>query len=73
MSLRKARERAGLTQKEAARLFGLAPSAVSQWDSGQTMPRAKLIPRVAEVYGCTVAELFEPDETEGGEDNAETA
>lgn len=73
MGYRRARERAGLSQAAAARQLGVSAGCVAQWELGYTQPRAKLLPRVAEVYDCTLAELFEPDIEEGGEGDAETS
>lgn len=66
MGYKRARERAGLSQAAAARKLGVTAGCVGQWEIGYTQPRAALLPRVAELYGCTIAELLEPDIEEGG-------
>lgn len=71
MGYKKARERAGFSQAAAARKLGVSSGCVGQWEIGYTQPRAALLPRVAELYGCTVAELLAPDIEEGGEGDAE--
>lgn len=34
---------------------------VFQWEKGQTLPRASLLPTIAELYGCTVDELLKKE------------
>lgn len=53
-----ARINAGLSQTEAARRIGVDQSTVSYWESGKKMPRASKLARLADLYGCTVDELF---------------
>ena len=49
----------GLTQDDLAKLLGLSgKSAVAQWESGATQPRSSLLPRLAEILGVTVGDLF---------------
>lgn len=50
------------TQREVAKALGVKAAAVSNWESGKTMPRASLLPRIAELYGCTVDELLKEEE-----------
>lgn len=61
MSFREAREKSGLTQKDLARALELDQSTVSLWEIGKTRPRAKLLPRIAKLLGCTVDELLASD------------
>lgn len=61
MSFKSAREKSGLTQRDLAVAIGVDQSAVSLWEIGKTQPRAKLLPRLAEILGCTVDELLRPD------------
>lgn len=58
MSFKKTREKSGLTQQEAAANLGVDQSAVCQWETGKTKPRATLLPKIATLYGCTVDELL---------------
>lgn len=62
MSFKKAREKSGLTQQEAATKLGVDQSAVCQWETGKSKPRATLLPKIAKLYGCTVDELLAEDE-----------
>ena len=48
----------GLTQSEAAKRLGVAQCTVSIWERGAAYPRARLLPRVAALYRCTIDELI---------------
>lgn len=62
LSFKSAREKSGLTQRDLATELGIDQSTVSLWEVGKTQPRAKLLPRLARILGCTVDELLAPDE-----------
>ena len=52
------REAAGLTQKQASEKIGVGQSAVSMWETGDSSPRAEMLPIIAAVYNCQIGELF---------------
>lgn len=58
------RKKAGYTQGEVAKALNITDSAVNQWESGKTRPRAGLLIRLAELYNCTIDELLRADEAE---------
>lgn len=62
MNIKRYRERAGMTQNDLAQLLRLNQKAVSQWETGETMPSADKLPALARALGCTIDELF-ADET----------
>ena len=64
MSFSSARERSGLTQKEVAEMMGVDQSAVSFWETGQTMPRAAMLVKLSGLYCCSVDELLAKDKME---------
>lgn len=64
MGFYSAREKAGLTQDEVAKALGIDQSAVSQWETGKTAPRAGLLVKLAGLYCCTVDELLKEDSTQ---------
>lgn len=64
MNYKKLREKSGLTQKELADELGVDQSAVCLWETGKTQPRAKLLPKIAKILGCTVDELVFDTPTE---------
>ena len=61
MSFKGARERASLTQDEAAERFGVDQSTIHAWEAGKWMPRASLLPQIAAVYGCKIDDLFKDE------------
>ena len=58
MSIQQARSEKGLTQEALAKMMGISRSAVAMWETGQTRPRAQLLPKLADILGCTVDELL---------------
>jgi len=62
MSLKRCREATNMTQKMAATLLGLDQSTVALWETGKTMPRASLLPKISELYECTIDDLLKPEE-----------
>lgn len=65
MKFKEAREKSGITQQRVATILGVGQSAVCQWETGKTKPRASLLPKIAEIYGCTIDELLRQDEPKG--------
>lgn len=55
------RRRAGLTQAQAAIAIGVTQGTISQWENGNTYPVGERMLIVAEVYGCTIDELFQTE------------
>ena len=52
------RERAGLEQKALAKLAGVTPNAVSNWENGRGRPDINLLPELCEALGITMYDLF---------------
>lgn len=61
MRLKEMRTAASLTQKQAAERIGVVQSAVARWESHENHPRLSKLPKIAEAYGCTVADLLGDD------------
>lgn len=61
MGFKNAREKSGLTQQDLATVLGVDQSTVCLWETGKTQPRAKLLPKIAEIFNCTVDDLLSPD------------
>lgn len=53
----------GFSQAKLAELMDTTQAAVAMWESGARMPRTDKLPKIAEVLGCSVADLFEKPET----------
>lgn len=60
--LKDSRKRAGLKQEEAASRIGVGQSTISMWENGQSNPRFGMLPKIARVYGCEIADLFSESE-----------
>lgn len=61
MSFRSARERAGYTQQDIARILGVDGTTPGKWESGINLPRAATLARLAALYGCPIEDLLELD------------
>lgn len=59
MGLAAARAKAGLSQAAVAKALGITDAAVCLWETGKTLPRAALLPKLAVLYGCTIDELLQ--------------
>lgn len=64
MSILSARKKSGLTQYEMADKLGVDQSAISKWETGENMPRAAMLVKIASLCVCGVDELLKPDEAE---------
>lgn len=67
MKIKELRISANLTQKEVASELNVDRSTVSYWESGAAMPRADQLPKLADLFHCTIDALF------GREDARDTA
>lgn len=57
-SFKKLRRDKGLTQEQAADVFGISPQAVSRWECGTTTPDISLLPTIADYFDVTIEELL---------------
>ncbi|MBR2131569.1 MAG: helix-turn-helix transcriptional regulator, partial [Oscillospiraceae bacterium] len=48
--------------KQVAESMGVLTTAVSNWESEVALPRARQLPTLAKVLGCTIDDLFEQDD-----------
>lgn len=58
VNIKKAREKAGLTQQELADKVGVGQSAVAMWESQKALPRTDKLPVLAKVLKCSVSALL---------------
>lgn len=58
MQIRALREKAGMTQAELAEKMDIRQSAVSNWESEISLPKAKDLPSLAKALGCTIDDLY---------------
>ena len=70
MSIRTRREAAGLTQQALGIAMGVDQSAVTKWETEVALPKARDLPLLARVLGCSIDDLYAdsdgdpPDELE---------
>lgn len=57
--IKRARQRAGLTQEELARAVGVTVRNVVRWETGRNQPRADHLFRIADVCSVNVSDLLE--------------
>lgn len=63
--LRARRKAAGMTLQDVAEAMGCSINAVALWERGGSLPTVDRLPRLAEVLGCTVDELYQDFTGEG--------
>ena len=57
------RRDAGYTQERLAEMLGVSTAAVSKWECGMSYPDITLLPKIAEVFECSVDYLLGYDIT----------
>ena len=62
LRVKELRTAANLTQAQLAVEMGVNQNTVSNWELEVTLPKARELPRLAKVLGCTISELYAPDE-----------
>lgn len=58
VNIRRMRIEREMTQEELANFAGVSFQAVSKWETGITMPDIALLPRLAELFGVRIDDLF---------------
>ena len=56
--IKQLRQSSGITQKELAVLLKVKQSAISNWETGKTLPRSDKLPKLAQIFNCDINELF---------------
>jgi DNA-binding XRE family transcriptional regulator len=64
LTLREARVRAGLTQEQAARLFGVSQQTVSDYEVGRSHPSVVRARQIERLLGCAPGEIEWPEPVE---------
>jgi len=57
LTLKAARVNKGLTQKEAAKMLGIAVDTLINYEAGKTFPDVPMITRIEKLYGLTYNEI----------------
>ena len=58
MTLKNARELAGLTQSEAAKRIGVTPDTIGNYERGKSYPDIPVLRKIEEVYGVSYNNLI---------------
>lgn len=58
MTLKTARELAGLTQTEAAALIGVTPDTIGNYERGKSYPDIPVLRKIEEAYGVSYNNLI---------------
>lgn len=72
VAIKEMRSKKNMSQIELANKLGVRANTLSQWEAGTRNPKIELLPRLAEILGCTVDELLTKEkapsdtEQEGG-------
>lgn len=62
MGLKEMREKAGMSQKEAAAFFGFYYRTYQNYENGVTSPTMDDAARLARYFNCTIGDLFDLEE-----------
>ena len=65
MRIRDLRQSAQISQSQLAEQMGVVRTAVVNWETETTLPKARQLPRLAQVLGCSIDELYTHDEEAG--------
>ena len=57
--IRKYRKEKGISQESFGQMFGVSAQAVSKWEKEDCFPDIFILPKLAEVLGCSVNDFFE--------------
>lgn len=55
----------GLSQSELAKMVGVTPGAVSQWEMGRTFPSVRKLKKLSNVLGVPIEEILGIEEKVG--------
>lgn len=58
MKIKELRIAAKLSRKAVADQLGVDRTTVTYWENETSMPRADLLPKLADVLGCTIDALY---------------
>ena len=56
--IKEKRAESGLSQSQLALKLGVTAPAVAGCEVGRTTPKTEMLPKLAEVFDCTIDELF---------------
>lgn len=57
LTLKEARECAGLTKKDASKLIGISERTLTRYEKGHTFPTLATVKRIEDTYGVSYREI----------------
>ena len=57
--IREYRKLNNVSQERFGELVGVSAQAVSKWETDKSYPDITVLPRIADVIGCSVSEFFD--------------
>ena len=60
-NLRRLRKNAGLSMEEMAQELGITRQTLAAWETGQSWPSAAMLPRIAQMLGCGIGDLYDTE------------
>lgn len=57
-NIKRLRQQAALSQCELAAQLDVTQSTISQWETGAVYPRAELLPKIAALLSCEIADIL---------------
>lgn len=69
-NLKVIRESKQMSQCELSKMLGVSQGAISQWESGECLPRAELLPKIASILECSIDDLMRESGKEKADGNA---
>lgn len=61
VNIRRLRKEKNITQEKLAEYLNVSYQTVSKWETGITMPSVMILPSIANVFGVSIDELYDPD------------
>ncbi len=59
LKIKQLRQKHGFTQESLASLLEISSQSISKWETGLTLPDISLLPKLSEIFGITIDELFD--------------
>lgn len=66
-SIKIKREKMRLSQEDVAEKIGVSRFTIINWESGKREPKLSELIKLANLFGCTIDELVNPQPTPAGE------
>lgn len=66
MQIKKLRESKKMTQTQVAEALQVSRATVAMWETQRSVPRSTLLPRLANLFSCSVDELLADEKIKEG-------